>query len=138
MSHLLKDASTGGQHGTVFLNAPLGGQRDVLQGKIHNGVHLGRDKQSTSLSFPEHPLMELWKMPGLTPLDRRGGPEDGGKGSKATEQAEKKLFRHHSLPYWLREPRTKGCVESLHFHLHLVTLKILSVDLLCAGHHAKC
>lgn len=93
MSHLLKDASTGGQHGTVFLNAPLGGQRDVLQGEIHNGVHLGRDKQSTSLSFPEHPLMELWKMPGLTPLDRRGGPEDGGKGSKATEQAEKKTLQ---------------------------------------------
>lgn len=36
---LLKDASTGGQHGAVFLNAPFGGQRDVLQGKIYNGVH---------------------------------------------------------------------------------------------------
>lgn len=38
---LLKDASTGSQHGTVFLNAPLGGQRDVLQGEIHNGVYRG-------------------------------------------------------------------------------------------------
>lgn len=56
LPHLLKDArAPGGQSGIVLLNAPLRGQRDIPQGKIHNGVHLGRDKQSTSLSLPEHP-----------------------------------------------------------------------------------
>lgn len=46
-------------------------------------------RQTEHLTFsPRASPMELWKVPGLTPIDRRGGPEDGGKGSKATQQAE--------------------------------------------------
>lgn len=48
---LLQDSGSGGQGSAVLGNAPLGGQRDLPQWEIHNGVHHGAFILKEAFSF---------------------------------------------------------------------------------------
>lgn len=74
-THLLQDSGPGGQGSAVLRNAPLGGQRDLPQREIHNGVHL-RERHSRPAALTQG--VSTWSLTALIHTGQKASPDREG------------------------------------------------------------